>query len=115
MKTSILVEKLGANVVCGKEHLEAKEIEHAFASDLMSDVLTINAKNMLLITGMANIQTIRTAEMADIHTIVLVRNKKATPEMIELAVQNDMIIAESTNSMFKTSGILYNMGVKPVY
>ena len=115
MKISTLVEKLGATVVCGNEHLDNKDIEYAFASDLMSDVLTINAKNILLITGMANIQTIRTAEMADIHTIVLVRNKKASPEMLALAAQNEMIIAECANSMFKTSGILYNMGLNPVY
>jgi serine kinase of HPr protein (carbohydrate metabolism regulator) len=60
-------------------------------------------------------QTIRTAEMADIHTVVLARGKKATPDMIALAHQNSMMLLETPFSIFKTSGILYQHGVKPLY
>jgi hypothetical protein len=51
----------------------------AFASDLMSDVLTLKNDNLVLITGLATLQTIRTAEMADINCIIFVRNKKVSP------------------------------------
>jgi predicted transcriptional regulator len=105
---------LNARVICGADKLE-KEIVKAFASDLMSDVLTIESENLLLITGLANLQTIRTAEMSDISSIVFVRGKEASQEMIELASENNMTLLECKGSMFKTAGMLYSAGIKPVY
>ena len=109
-----IAQLLGANVVCGEQFL-GKEVEQAFASDLMSDVLTINSNKLLLITGLLNIQTIRTAEMSFAPAILFVRNKKVTGEMIRLAQENDLLLMEFPGTMFKASGILYNAGIKPVY
>lgn len=114
MKIREVVRLLDAKVVSG-EFLLDSEAEFVFASDLMSDVLTIEKDNLLLITGLANLQTIRTSEMSDINKIIFVRKKKATDEMIQLAAENDMILIECDYSMFKTAGILYQSGLKPVY
>lgn len=89
--------------------------EYAFASDLMSDVLTLDANSTILITGLANLQTIRTAEMSDIECIIIGRNKKATREMLELANKNKICLIESPFSVFKISGILYQNGIKPLF
>lgn len=90
-------------------------IEKAFASDLMSDVLTLLTDHLLLITGLNNIQTIRTAEMADISLILLVRGKVPNEQMIKLAKEQQIGILSSRYSMYKTSGILYAAGVEAVY
>jgi predicted transcriptional regulator len=90
-------------------------VEKAFASDLMSDVLTLNTDSLLLITGLANLQTIRTAEMADIKSILLVRNKKPNAEMVKLAQQEGMNIISTSKSMFITCSLLANAGLNPVY
>lgn len=90
-------------------------LDKAFSSDLMSDVLTLDEENILLITGLANVQLIRTAEMADIHVVLLARGKKATTEMVELGNENGLVILETPFSIYKTSGILYSNGLKPVY
>ena len=105
---------LHADILCGA-HRQDEQIEVAFASDLMSDVLTLKNDNVLLITGLANMQTIRTAEMSDINCIIFARNKKASPEMIELARDNDMVLLECRYSVFKTCGLLYGAGVKPIF
>ena len=81
----------------------------------MSDVLTIDKEKLLLLTGLVNIQTIRTSEMADIQNIVLVRNKKATPEMIAIAVENDIIVMQCCFSMYKSCGLLFQHGLNSVY
>lgn len=94
---------------------EDKIIEKAFSSDLMSDVLTLDDGNILLITGLANIQLIRTAEMADIEVVLLARGKKAADDMIQLANENGLVILETSFSLFRASGILYSNGLKPVY
>jgi predicted transcriptional regulator len=103
-----------ATVLCGDAQLDSEQT-FAFASDLMSDVLTIKADNFMLITGLANIQSIRTAEMSDVKCILLVRGKVATEDMIELAQENGIVLLSTAYSMFKTSGILHSAGVKPVY
>ncbi len=114
MKIAEIVKTLDGSVILGKENLE-KDVEMGFASDLMSDVLTLQTSNILLITGLSNVQTIRTAEMADITCIVMVRNKKVTSEIIDLANENNIVIIECCYSMFKTCGLLFQAGLKPVY
>lgn len=114
MKISEVLKLTEATVVCGNSRVD-EAVVRAFSSDLMSDVLTLDCEDILLITGLANTQAIRTAEMADIHYILLVRNKKATDEMIELARENGMVLMETPFSLFKTSGILFKAGLRAVY
>jgi len=105
---------LNAEVICGHWKLD-REVRAVFASDLMSDVLTIDSDKLLLLTGLVNIQTIRTSEMSDIQNIVLVRNKKASPEMISMAEENGIIILQCSYSMYKSCGLLFQNGLNPVY
>ncbi|MDR1181693.1 MAG: hypothetical protein LBL13_06925 [Bacteroidales bacterium] len=93
------------------------QITHAFTSDLMSDVLTINhaRDDIILLTGLANVQTIRTVEIAGLNLVILVRGKKANPDMIEIANENDISIIETDYSAFRTSAILYNAGIKSLF
>ena len=114
MKISEIAALLNAKIVCGEEFSD-REIEKAFASDLMSDVLTTPFDNGILITGLANPQSIRTADMMDVSAIILARKKKATEEMISLAQENDAVIIECPLSVYHISGILYNHGLSPVY
>ena len=108
-----IVGKLNATVYLGSERLD-EEVDRAFASDLMSDVLTLKETPML-ITGLCNVQTIRTCDMATLDIVVFVRNKKPTEDMIELAEENDMVLIGTSYSMFKTCGLLFDAGVQPLY
>ncbi len=114
MKVSEIIDVLDANVVNGQDFIETN-IERGFASDLMSDVLTLDTDKMVLITGLANMQTIRTAEMADVQCILFVRNKQITDEMLKLAQEHNMILLKCKYSMFNAVGKLYQAGLKPVY
>ncbi len=91
------------------------EVSLGFASDLMSDVLTLKDDNVLLITGLANMQTLRTAEMSDIQCVIFARNKKISVEMQELAQENDIIVLECEYSVFKTCGLLFTEGISPIF
>jgi predicted transcriptional regulator len=114
VKISDILKYAEARIVSGNPDND-KSFEKAFSSDLMSDVLTLDEENILLITGLANLQLVRTAEMADIHAVLLARGKQATPEMVELARENDLILMETPYSIYKASGILYSNGLKEVY
>lgn len=105
---------INGKVICCEERISSS-VEYAFASDLMSDVLTVEKENLLLITGLANLQVIRTSEMSDINCVIIARDKKIGEEMVSLAKENNMILIESPHSVFHISGELYKAGVKSVY
>ncbi len=114
MKIKELVDVVEGEVVFGAQFLE-KQVLFGFASDLMSDVLTLDSDRLVLVTGMTNIQTIRTAEMADIECIVFVRDKKVLPTMIDIALELEMVLVQCRFSMFHAIARLHKAGLKPVY
>jgi predicted transcriptional regulator len=114
MKISEIVSAIDGTIICGSQYLD-NNVENAFASDLMSDVLTLKFQNLLLVTGLSNIQSIRTAEMSDIQYVLIVRNKEVTADMANLAEESNMVLMQSPYSMFKVSGILYPQGLTPGY
>ena len=91
------------------------EVEKAFASDLMSDVLRFPMDDTILITGLCNNQTLRTAEMADLRVVLIGRDKQPDEDMIELAEESDITLIKSKFSLFNLSGLLYDAGLKPLY
>ena len=109
-----VVDIVEGEVLCGGEGLD-RVVEMGFASDLMSDVLTLLADDILLITGLSNNQAIRTAEMSDIMQILFVRNKQPTKAMIAIAQQTGITIITTPFSMFRASGLLFTHGLQPVY
>ncbi len=114
VKISQILDELNAQIICGNADLN-QDIDFGFASDLMSDVLTIDSDNLLLVTGLNNLQTIRTSEMSDIPYILLVRDKKTSIEMKDLAEESGITIMECSYSMFRACSLLFNMGLEPVY
>jgi serine kinase of HPr protein (carbohydrate metabolism regulator) len=114
VKISEIIDLTEARLIAGNPDKQII-IERAFSSDLMSDVLTLDDHQIILITGLANVQLIRTVEMADIPVVLLSRNKIANPEMISLAEENGIVLLETPFSMFRVSGILYEHGLKPLY
>lgn len=109
-----VVKIVDGQVLCGEDDIE-RDVIHGFSSDLMSDVLTLLDDDILLITGLSNNQSIRTAEMSDIRQILFVRNKVPTQTMIEMANEHGIALITTKYSMFKTSGLLFSSGLQPVY
>ncbi len=89
-----------------------KEITMIKAADLMSDVLTSFNPGSLLITGLVNAQSVRTAEIVDSAAIMYVRGKKPNQETIKLADSRNICLLCTEHSMFKVCGILYSNGLK---
>ncbi len=114
MRLTEIIELTNATVVAGNTETD-HNLQKAFSSDLMSDVLTLDTEHILLVTGLSNVQLVRTAEMADIEVVLLARNKKASPEMIDLANETGLVLLETPYSIYRSSGILYENGLAPVY
>ena len=110
MKISTIRELLGAEVLCGAEHL-GDHVYSACGSDMMSDVLAYVKDQAVLLTGLMNTQVVRTAEMMDMRCIVFVRDKKPTDEIVELAQESGIVVMSSSKRLYEACGILYANGL----
>lgn len=88
------------------------DIKYGFGCDLMSDVLAFVNGETLLLTGLTNVQTIRTAYMKDLSCIIFVRGKRPDESVIELAAEKGICLMCTKYILFNACGILYNAGLK---
>ena len=110
MKVTEIAEILNAQIVCGTGN-NSLEVDSAFGSDMMSDVLAYVNDRSVLLTGLLNVQAIRTAEMMDMPCVVLVRGKTPTDEMIELAKERGIVLLTTEMRMYEACGRLYAKGL----
>jgi hypothetical protein len=102
----------GLGVVCTlREELLGEDIDSAFSSDMMSDVLAFADNRDVLLTGLLNPQIVRTAHMLDMRCIIIVRGKTATDEIKRLAAENHIALLETKLTMYVASGKLYEGGL----
>lgn len=104
---------LRAEVIYGEEVLDM-EIAFAGGSDLMSDVLAFGKPGILLLTGLSNAQSVRTADIIEAKAIVYVRGKRPTPDGIELAEQKGIPILSTQYMMYTSCGLLFKHGLPGV-
>lgn len=113
MKIREIKELLCAEILCGHENIDS-EVNYAFGSDLMSDVLAYVKGRTVLLTGLINNQVIRTAEMADLNAIIFVRGKRPEQDLITLAIENNIVLMLTKDTMYTASGKLYSNGLMGV-
>ncbi len=105
---------LGAEVLIGTNVIDTIEVEGCFAADLMSDVLSRTHESSILITGLTNPQAVRTADVADIRAVCVVRGKQPEADSVALAKQKDIPLLVTKLTMFEACGILYTKGLRGV-
>ena len=101
---------IDATFLCGEE-LHDMDVMSASSSDMMSDILAFVQNQSVLITGLMNVQVIRTAEMMDMKCVVFVRGKVPDETIIELAEDSGICVLATKHTMYEASGILYNNGL----
>jgi predicted transcriptional regulator len=105
-------EILGAQVLIAPQGDLELEIKMACGCDLMSDVLAFTKEDSLLLTGLTNLQVVRTAEMANIKALVFVRGKEPDREAIALAMAKKIPVLLTDMPMYEACGRLYQHGLK---
>lgn len=110
MRIREMLPVLDARVLLGEDKLD-QEILSACGSDLMSDVLAFVKNQAVLLTGLVNLQTIRTAEMMDMKCVVLVRGKTPDEAMIVLAAETGIVLLSTEYRMYEACGRLYSGGL----
>src|SRR5512136_1895184 len=110
MRLDEVREILGCEVVAGHDRLDT-EVKAGCGSDLMSDVLAFIKADALLLTGLANRQAVRTAQVADVRAIVFVRGKRPDDETISLAKEGGLPLLVTDLLLYEACGRLYARGL----
>ena len=105
-----IAEILDARWLCCEDG-EDQEVRFAFASDMMSDVLAHVTEDTMLLTGLINSQSVRTAEMLDVPCLVFVRGKLPHQDALQRAELIGLPMLVTTCSMYEACGRLYAAGL----
>jgi anti-sigma regulatory factor (Ser/Thr protein kinase) len=99
VKIEAIKNALDASVIEGEKHLD-NEIEHVYASDLMSDVLAFGKPHSILLTGLVNQQAVISAHMAEFRGVVFLRGKTIKDGARKFARDYDLVLLSAQYDMF---------------
>ena len=111
MKLAEIKDVLQCEVLMGEDDL-ALEVETVVASDGMSEILAFARPGALMITGLTNVQSVRTADIANACAIVYIRGKRPDEKSLKLARKSSIPILATKHGMFDVCGILRELGLK---
>ena len=113
MKLSEIKELLDCKLLTSFE-LPDVGISRCLCSDMMSDVLAFAEPGALLITGLTNSQSVRTADIADSAAVLYIRGKKPDKQTLEMADEMGIPVLSTEKGMFTASGILHKHGLRGI-
>jgi predicted transcriptional regulator len=113
MKLSDIKEILKARILAGEDKLDSLVLTGT-ASDLMSDMLWGPTTGSVLLTGLNNLQVIRSSVISGVAAVVLVRGKIPTQEMIMHAAEQNLPLLSTPYTMYSACGRLFREGLRGV-
>lgn len=113
MKLHEIRDLLQCEVLAGEDSLSV-DIYQVVASDGMSEILAFAKSKELMITGLTNIQSIRTADIAGVSAVLYCRGKRPEKKVIDFAKEKRIPVLVTKMVMFDICGVLYNRGLKGV-
>ncbi len=111
MSLAAIRDLLQCEVLTGAERLDM-EVDTAVAADGMSAILAAPHPGALMITGLTNMQSVRTADVAFISAILYVRGGRPDRTTIEFAGKKKVVLLATALGMFDTCGILRERGIQ---
>lgn len=113
MKLSEIRPLLECEMLSGSNGTDI-EVSFCLGADMMSDVLAFAEPGALLITGLTNSQSVRTAEIADAIAIIYLRGKKPDARALGLAEELSIPVMATKLGMFEACGRLHAEGVRGI-
>ena len=113
MTLRAIKELLQCEVMTGANDLGV-DVTEVVASDGMSEILAFAKSKELMVTGLTNIQSIRTADIAGVSAVVYCRGKLPEKNVVEFAREKHIPVLVTKMGMFDICGVLYDRGLKGV-
>ena len=100
MNAKEIAEKVGGSVVVGGS---GAEVTHAYASDLLSDVMGHCGDESVLVTIQNHLNTIAVCTLAGIEAIVICHSRPVPDDMAAAAEREGVAIITTGMSQFEAS------------
>jgi len=113
MELAEIKEALKAKLLVGEDKL-GLSIEAGAGCDLMSDLLSRPMVGVVVLSGLNNLQVIRTALIAGAAAVVLVRGKEPDQEMVSEARSHGLPVLSTPFTMFTACGRLFKQGLRGI-
>ena len=110
MRLDEIAATLGCETLCGGD--DEVDVDFVVASDGMSEILAFHRPHALMLTGLTNVQSVRTAMVADVEAIVYVRGKRPAERALRLARDEGIPVLATRLGMFDCCGILHRAGLR---
>ena len=112
MTLAEIKDLLHCELLVGENDCLSTKIETVVASDGMSEILAFAHPGALMITGLTNVQSVRTADIANVRAIIYIRGKRPAQTALDVAKQSDIPVLATGMGMFDVCGILRDAGLK---
>ncbi len=112
MKLDEVASVLRCELLSAADRDTELDVHYVVASDGMSEILAFHCPHALMLTGLTNIQSVRTAVVADVHAIVYVRGKRPPEQVLQLAQDKGIPVLSTSLGMFDCCGLLHRAGLK---
>lgn len=96
-----IVEKLQLQVLAGSQHLE-QEVTGGYVADLLSCVMTGAQPGQLWFTLQTHLNIVAVASLLGVAGIVVTEGAPVTPETIQKAEQEGVVLLSSAEPTFET-------------
>jgi hypothetical protein len=98
---------LGAEIA--QKEFDDDEVQGAYTSDLLSDVMAYAKEGGALITIQAHKNTVAVATLVNINCIIICNNRPLPEDMLEAAKDEGIAVLLTKENQFTVSGKLYEI------
>ena len=106
-------ETLMAEVIVGADKMDTP-VTAGTGSDLMSDIIRGPTSGAVLLTGLNNVQVVRTSIISGVAGVVLVRGKRPAEDVTALAREHELPLLSTPFTLFSACGRLFRRGLRGV-
>jgi len=112
MTTKEIAEALGLENLTPGIAQDDADIEQAYASDLLSDVLANAPTGGMLVTLQVHLNVIAVASHTGLKAVVFACDRRPDDEVVARAVEEEIALFVTPADTFTLSGRLYELGIK---
>lgn len=106
MKFQDIIEKINAQVVYKSSRFDDADIKNVVVSDMMSEVLTVDKEEILLLTSLSSHQTLRTLNNIGGLGVIIVNDSPIQFGLKELADEFDITLLKTEMPAFEACVVI---------
>ncbi|OPZ69754.1 MAG: DRTGG domain protein [bacterium ADurb.Bin478] len=112
MQLSEIIHTLQLETLCGAEPAVDADVQSAYVSDMLSEVMAHAPRGCLWITHQTNENVIAIGYFKELAAILLPRSGRMEEEVLEKAKAKKIPVLSSAHSAFELAGRLYALGLR---